>query len=84
MDYHFTLDYATIRSIRNYNKTKVNGKKISYTDFSLADAKNSFGENYSLKVRDWLGDSFNQKAMAISPCNNSLAGACYNYKLGGK
>ena len=60
------------------------GKKISYTDFSLAVSNNTSAENYSTKVREWLGAGFTTKSLGISACNNSLAGSCYNYNLGGK
>ena len=83
-DYSYTLNYATIQAIRNYNNTRVNGKKISYTDFSLAVSNNTSAENYSTKVREWLGAGFTTKSLGISACNNSLAGSCYNYNLGGK
>ena len=84
MDYSYTLDYATIRKIREYNNTRVNGKKISYTDFSLAVANNTQAENYSTKVKDWLGTSFTNNSLSISACNNAIGGACYNYNIGGR
>ena len=84
LDYSWNLDYKTITTIRNYNKTMVNGKKISYTDFSLAGSNNGRGENYSTKVKEWLGSGFTNQSLSITQCNNSLAGSCYNYNIGGK
>lgn len=84
MDYEYTLDNAKIQAIREYNKIREKGQRLPYTKFTLAKPNNTMDKNFSMKVAEWLGDGFRQKEVAVSTCNNSLAGSCYNYGLGGK
>lgn len=84
MDYEYTLDNAKIQAIREYNKIREKGQRLPYTKFTLAKPNNTMESNFSMKVAEWLGDGFRQKEVAVSTCNNSLAGSCYNYGLGGK
>lgn len=75
-DYVFTMTKDVIKKIRDYNKTKINGKKITYLDFSLVAASDN-KRNYSQMVNEWYTELPASKLVEISECNNAKDGKCY-------
>lgn len=75
-DYVFTMTKDVIKKIREYNKTKINGKKITYLDFSLVAASDN-KRNYSQMVNEWYHELPASKLVEISECNNAKNGKCY-------
>lgn len=77
-DYVFTLTTDIINDIRKYNDTKVNGKKVTYVDFSLV-AGSTAKKNYSEKIKDWFSQqTLYSQAYSITECNNAISGKCDN------
>lgn len=73
IDYSYTLTRSLINDIRRYNKTKVNSKKITYLDYSLAD--NTTNHTFSEKMKEWLP---NLNTTSITDCNNAIGENCDN------
>lgn len=77
VDYEFTITRKLIQEIRNYNKTKVNGKKIPYTTFMLKGDKN---KNYSELIEEWYKDTqLPSQALSITEYNNVKSNRRYDY-----
>ncbi len=76
-DYTFTLTPNLITDIRRYNRSRVDGRRISYLYYSLAG--NSLKNTYSKKIREWLPQL---DTTSITECNNSKGNNCDN-TLGG-
>lgn len=76
-DYVFTLSSQLINEIRRYNNSKIDGRNITYLDFSLVGTSND-KINYSQKIRDWYGDTLYHTARNITDCNNAISGNCDN------
>ena len=73
VDYEYTLSIETINTIRKYNKMKLNGRKITYLDFTLEN--NGSNKARSNKMNDWFP---NLNTTNITECNNSKDNKCDN------
>ncbi len=72
-DYVFTLTPSLITDIRQYNRSRLNGRRITYLDYSLAG--NTLKNTYSMKIRDWLPQL---DTTSTTECNNSFGKNCDN------
>lgn len=77
-DYAYTLTPSLISVIRNYNKSRIGGRKITYLDYSLSSQNST--RAYSEKIKEWLPDL---NTTSITDCNNSINNGC-DSTVGGK
>lgn len=74
IDYNYVLTPAIINEIRKYNKSKIDGRKITYLDFSLEVSGND--DHYSIFMKDYIPDLNTRR---VTNCNNSKNFVCDNY-----